>query len=66
MTDRDDVIGNRCDMCELLSCGFVVGVEQQLQAAMWVDRRQRFGDAGDPQSHALRSHTPDISSCRSV
>jgi hypothetical protein len=33
----------RCEMCELILCTYVTGVEQQLQLAMWIDHLTRFG-----------------------
>lgn len=35
---------NRCEMCELLASAHATGVEQLLQASMWVDRAVRFGE----------------------
>ncbi len=39
----DPPLQQRCEMCELLLCGYITGLEQQLQAAMWVDRSFSFG-----------------------
>jgi hypothetical protein len=35
---------SRCEMCQVLACARAVGVQQLLQASMWVDRAFRFSE----------------------
>jgi len=43
----------KCEMCELLLCGYIAGLEQQLQAALWVDRSFRFGETSEQLAGAI-------------
>jgi hypothetical protein len=52
----------RCEHCQLLTCGYVTGVEQLLQLALWLDRQTRFGKSEDASetSAKIRTHTDEV------
>lgn len=52
----------RCEICQLSMCGYVTGVEQLLQLALWLDRQTRFGKELDTSETIakIRTHTEEV------
>lgn len=60
-SDRDSD-SPRCEMCELIVCTYVTGVEQLLHLALWLDRTTRFGKTEElPQIVArIQAHREEV------
>lgn len=52
----------RCERCQLSICGYVTGVEQLLQLALWLDRQERFGKTHDTSETIgkIKRHTDEL------
>lgn len=57
--DSDPV---RCELCQLFLSGYVTGVEQLLQLALWLDRQTRFGKKNDSSEIIVKieAHTAEV------